>query len=431
MQRKIPKIISNNFGLKVISVLVSIVIWYAVVRVNDPVITRSFTVSVTFTNQTYIQSGKQTYTVDDSYNTVIVYIKGNRSAIRGIQTSDITVTADLTQIVSMDTTPVMVPLTVTCSGVDAADISLSRTAVPITIENIASKELPVTVDTDDTVPGKNFEVGTATADPEKIVISGPESTINSIDSAVATIDVTDMTEDSTVSGTIHLYDKSQNEISQETIDNEITFDTGSQEVSVAVDLWLKQSDVSIEVNYSGQPKSGYQVSSISTVPETITVVGDDDALANLTNNGNKITIPDSYISVDGASDDVTAEIDLADVITGNMRVAETASQTVTVTITILPVNTKEIALDVDSITINNLGENLTVTYDQTELTIRVQGTEKQLNELTADSVTASVDLSGYTEGDYTVPVSVTLPSGTSLSEDVTILLHVKQSAQTG
>ena len=61
MQTRIPKIIRNNFGLKVVSVLISIVIWYSVVRVNDPVITRSFTVSVTFTNQTYIQSGDCVY----------------------------------------------------------------------------------------------------------------------------------------------------------------------------------------------------------------------------------------------------------------------------------------------------------------------------------------------------------------------------------
>ncbi|MCI1328538.1 MAG: CdaR family protein, partial [Lachnospiraceae bacterium] len=272
MQKRIPKIIRNNFGLKVISVLISIVIWYSVVRVDDPVITRSFTVSVTFTNQTYIQSGKQTYTVDDSYNTVIVYIKGNRSEVRRVEASDITVTADLTQIVSMDTTPVMVPLTVQCTGIDTANISMSRTAVPITIENIASKELPVTVDTDDTTPNKNFEVGKATANPSKVVVSGPESTINSIDSAVAEVDVTGMTQDGMVKGTVHLYDKSQNEISQETIDNEITFDTGSQDVTVTIDLWQKKSDISLDVQYSGQPKSGYQVSSISTVPDTITVV---------------------------------------------------------------------------------------------------------------------------------------------------------------
>lgn len=431
MLKKLPENIRNNFGLKVLSVLISIVIWYAVVRVNDPVITRSFTVNVTFTNQTYIQSGKQTYTVDDNYNSVIVYIKGNRSSIKDIETSDITVTADLTQIVSMDTTPVMVPLTVSCDGVDPANITLSRTAIPIVIEDIASKELPVTVDTGDTTPGKNYEVGTTTVDPEKIVISGPESMINSIDSAVAEIDVTGMTQDGDVSGSVSLYDKSQNEISQETIDNEIAFDTGSQDVTVTVDLWQKQSDVALDVQYSGDPADGYQVSSITTVPETITVAGDDDALNALSAAGNKITIPSDYISVDGATDDVTKEIDLSEIITGNMRVASTSSETVTVTITVLPENTKEINLDVDKIAINNLSSDLTVTYDQTELTIRVKGTKNNLSSVTADSISASVDLSGYTEGDYTVSVSVTLPEGITLSEDATIQLHIKQSAKTG
>jgi YbbR domain-containing protein len=431
MQKKIPTQLSNNFALKLVSVLISIIIWYAVVRVNDPVITRSFQIPVTYTNQTYIQSGKQTFTVDDSYNSVIVYVRGNRSAIRDIDTSDITVTADLTQVVSLDTSPVMVPLSVTCTGVDRSNLTLSRTAIPITIESIASKELPISVDEGDTTPDKNYEVGQTTVNPEKIVVSGPESMINRIDSAVAEIDVTGMSQDSTVTGTVKLYNKSQEEISQETIDNELTFDTGSQEVSVAVDLWRKQSDVALDVKYYGSPKYGYQVTDVTTVPETITVVGDDDALTDLTNAGNRITIPADFISVSGATDDVTKEIDLSEVISGNLRVAESSSETVTVTVTILPEDTKELSLDVDAIAIQNLSSSLTVTYDTTELKIRVRGTQSALNKISSEDVTASVNLSGYTEGDYTVPVSVTLPDNIELSEDATILLHVKQSAKTG
>ncbi|MGI6117760.1 MAG: YbbR-like domain-containing protein [Bilifractor sp.] len=428
MGKSLAEKLKTNLGLKILSVLISIVIWYAVVRVNDPVITRSFTVNVTFTNETYIKSGKQTFTVDSAYNTVIVYVKGNRSEIRGIEASDITVTADLTQIVSMDTTPVMVPLTVSCGDLDPTSLTLSRTAIPITIEDIASKELPVTVDAGDSTPAQNYEVGTTSANPTNITISGPESTIDDIDSAVATIDVSGLTQDSTVEGTLHLYDKSQDEILSETVENEITFDTGSEKISVYVDLWERVSDISLDVQYSGEPKDGYQVSGVSTVPETLTVVGDDDALSTLQANGNKITIPADEISIEGYSSDVTKEIDLSEILTGNLRIASTSSETVTVTITILAEDTKELNIDVDKISINNLSSDLTVTYDQTELTIRVRGMKSKLDQVTADNVTASIDLSGYGEGDYTVPVTITLPDGTELAEDVTIALHVKKSA---
>jgi YbbR domain-containing protein len=128
---------------------------------------------------------------------------------------------------------------------------------------------------------------------------------------------------------------------------------------------------------------------------------------------------------------VTKEIDLSEVISGNLRVAESSSETVTVTVTILPEDTKELSLDVDAIAIQNLSSSLTVTYDTTELKIRVRGTQSALNKISSEDVTASVNLSGYTEGDYTVPVSVTLPDNIELSEDATILLHVKQSAKTG
>jgi len=426
--RSFWKMLRNNLGLKLISVLIAVVIWYVVIDVNDPVETTTYNVRITVVNDSYIANGKQSYRIDDAYKTVTVYVKGNRSELKDISNDDITVNADLTQIVSLDSDPVMVPLSATIPGVSATNITLSRTAIPITIEQIASKEFAVTVDTGDSMPGKDYEAGSVTPDPEQIVVNGPESIINVIDSVIARIDVTGMTQDGTREATLVLIDKNGDEISQETIEDDLTFDGGVPDVTVTVDLWKKLSGVGLNVNYSGTPEEGYHVEEINTTPETISVVGDEAVITNLINNGSEISIPAEMISVEGATQNVTAEVQLADVLPSNLRVAKNAPETVTVTIAVLSDDSKDLEVDVDDIVIENLASDLTVSYDQSNVTVVVTGSGTAFESLSGSDVDASIDLNGLTAGNYTVPLSLKLPNGVT-SEKVEITVHLKEKAK--
>ena len=46
MLKKITKLITNNFGLKILAVLFSIALWLVVVNIDDPKTTRTFTTTV-------------------------------------------------------------------------------------------------------------------------------------------------------------------------------------------------------------------------------------------------------------------------------------------------------------------------------------------------------------------------------------------------
>ncbi|MGN0362001.1 MAG: YbbR-like domain-containing protein [Bilifractor sp.] len=428
MARRILNSLRSNIGYKLLALLIAIVIWYAVVDTNDPVETASYSVHVTVTNESYISNGKQIYMIEDQYKTVTVYVKGNRSVLKNITADDITVTADLTQIVDLNRDPVMVPLTVSVPGISNTDVTLSRTTIPITIEDVASKEFAVSVDVGSSVPGSSYEVGTTTPNPEKIVINGPESIINEIDTVVAKIDVTGMTQDGNRKAELEIMDKSGEALSQETIQDDLVFDGGVPDVSVYVDLWKKQSGVALKVEYSGEPAEGYNVSGVSTTPETVTVVGTDEALQNLADDGNVITIPEGYVSVSDASSDVTAEVELSDVLPDGLRLSSSTAGTVTVTVTILSDETKEFSIDVDDIATNNLASNLTVSYDQTSLQVRLNGAGSVIDKLKTSDIKAYIDLKGKGTGDYTVDVSFSLPTGVTLDDAVQIPIHLKEKA---
>ena len=118
----------------------------------------------------------------------------------GITEDDITVTADLTQIVTMDTDPVYVPVTAVCSGISSGNYTIhTQTAtIPIEIEDVDSAKFPISVDVGDTQPAKEYEIGERSADPATITVSGPESLIQKISSVVAKVDVSGMSESGTV-----------------------------------------------------------------------------------------------------------------------------------------------------------------------------------------------------------------------------------------
>ena len=56
MLQKFGKKVMNNFGLKVLAVLFSVVLWIVVVNIDDPSTSKPYTTSVSLENKSYITS---------------------------------------------------------------------------------------------------------------------------------------------------------------------------------------------------------------------------------------------------------------------------------------------------------------------------------------------------------------------------------------
>ena len=350
MKKKILKKLLNNLPLKILSILIAIVIWYVVVSVNDPIVKERFDVPVQVTNEAYIAAGKKTYQIEEEYQTVTVTVTDNNSVVSRLKASDITVTADLTQIVTMDTNPVYVPIKATCSMVKQEKLSTVTATIPVEIEDVDSEKFPITIDAGNTKPAKDYEVGTMTSDPESITISGPTSLINKISSVVAKVDVTNMRNSGTVTADLMIIDKNQDEMPESQMEF-LNFDSGSPQVDVDIELWRRVSGIKLSALYSGTPADGYQIKNIYTTPEEITVAGSEEALAKLADEGNTIEIPEDYTSVAGQRSDVETTVDLSDVLADvtDLKVSSSSSASVTVHVTVMPNESREFELDVDQI----------------------------------------------------------------------------------
>lgn len=429
------KFLTNNLALKILSVVIAVAIWYMVVEVSNPYTRKTYNVPVQILNESYIVSGKTTFRIDDQYRNLKVTVEANQSALKNLDASMIRLTADLTEIVNPEATTVYVPVQVAidAQGIDLKNVTLSRQTIQVIIENIETTVFDIEADYGSTKPGDNYEVGTISLNKDTINISGPESIVNIIGRVVAQIDVSDMKRDGVKDADLVIYDKNGSEFTEKTMDY-LTFDNGNTpQLEASIALWRKRENVKLKAEYSGKVAAGYQVGEVVVTPSEVTVVGSTEALKMLDENDNTITIPGKLINIDGASEDKNDfSVDLMkdEVLDETqIRVAENTSA-IKVMVTVLPMGSKVFHFDVEKIKTAGLGKNLTVSYDQPTISVRVKASDEQLDSFLPNSmVQASVSLDGKDEGDYKVTVNVTLPDGYELVEQIETTVHIKKKAE--
>lgn len=409
------KKIANNLSLKILSVAIAILIWLLVVNADNPIGTKSFVIGdVQLLNEAYLDADGKMCMQDDKQESIRVTIKTNRKTLDRITASDIKAMADLQQAVSLNTDPVMVPITVSCDKVLPDNIEVTPQNLSIHIEDKDTQEFVVNVTTNNTKPDKGYEVGTLTSNPEKLKITGPTSLINKIDKVNASVDVDGASEDVTEETDVKIIDKNGEEFT----DTDMAY-LNISKVSVTARLWKVRPEVRIKAEYEGTPADGYEVESISTTPNVISVAGSDEALSALEEQNNTITIPSSATDVSGKDSDYEVKINISDYLSQGLKLTSDSSEDVFVRVNILPQGSSVCEVPTKNIKVENAPESMQVAFDTAKIEIRIKKTEEDLSDLKESDIKASIDLKDKTEGSFEVPVKIEIPEGYELVDEVT------------
>lgn len=421
----------NKFTLKILSLIIAILIWLLVRNVDDPIIVRTFyEIPVRIENASYFAENLEIPLLVDGKDTVKVRIKGVRSVVNKLKKEDITAVADMTQIISKDTTPIMVPVEVTCTGISDSDITVRPRNIQVNIEKQKSVEKTIAVSTGDTQPDKDYEIGNLKANPEKVTISGPESIIDRIDKVVALVDVTGRKESNIeIKSQLKIYDKNLDELSVKQLEYLNIKEISDNTIRIQAQFWKVKQNVKIKAEYSGEPKHGYEVDSINLVPDTVSVAGTEEALKKLEKEGNTLEIPGKYIDVTDKTGDFDENIDLNELLPEDLKLVRDLNSSVIATVKILPYNSRDYEVSVTQIKADNKAEDLDLVFQDEQITIRAKAKEQDLDSLSAANIQVQIDLNGYGEGEYEVPVTVTLPSGYELVEDIKVKLKLVPGAE--
>ncbi len=414
--------LTNNLLLKILSLVIAFLVWLIVVNADNPIMTESFAVSdVQLLNEAYIDADGKMCMQDEEQEPVRVTIKAERKVLDRISASDIRAVADLQQAVSLDTDPVMVPITALCDGISPENIQVTPRNLSLHVEDKDTQEFVVNVTTNNTRPDRGYEVGTLSSNPEKIKITGPVSLINKIDRVNAAVDVSDASEDVTEETEVTVIDKNGEQFS----DADLSYLNVSK-VYVTARLWKVKSDVRIRAEYSGTAAEGYAADSVSTTPNVISVAGSDAALEALEEQNNTIWIPAEAVDISGKSSDYEEKINISDYLPEGLKLTADSSEDLFIRVNILPEGSTVCEVPTKDIVVENAPDEMQVTFDTAMIEVRIKKTDDDLDDLTENDIRASIDLDDTDEGSYELPVEISLPEGYELVDEVTAGVEVSR-----
>lgn len=416
MQKRITK----NLTLKILAFLIAVFLWLIVVNIDDPVDDKTFSnIPVQVTHEEVITDNNNTYQIVDNTQEVNVTVTAQRSVLDKIKAEDIQATADMKEL----TLRTQVPIEITIKGYVGKyeKATANPRNLQIQIDEEAKNNFPITPTTTGTVRG-GYEVGALKAVPEKVTLRGPKRIINSIAKVTAEADVSGLSEDETVEAKLVLYDANNNVIDQTLLANNL----GKEGVSVEVEL-LQVKSVPIEVDTSDvSAAEGYKLGKITVEPQEVEITGDKTTLAGVS----KISIPASALQLDNLTQKTDKTIDISSYIPSGVSLTEQNANKVVVSIPVQQPGAKTFEVSTNSIVVNNIAEGLSISYGSTvDLEIQIKGPGDALN-LFSPAKKVSIDLKKYTNaGTYTVPVSVELPDGCSLVNNVSVDIILEKTKQ--
>jgi YbbR domain-containing protein len=414
--------ITNNLSLKILSLIVAIFIWLLVINVDNPIITKTFVVTdVQLLNEAYIDADGKMCMRDEEQQPIRVTIKAQRKILDDISVMDIRAVADLQQAVSLDTTPVMVPITASVGKIPAENIQVSPQNLSLHIEDKETQEFVVTVTTNNTRPDKGYEIGNLISNPEKIRITGPTSLINKIDKVVASVNVNGAVADVTQETDVTVIDKNGEEFSSQDLNY-----LNVSKVYVSARLWKVRTDVKISAECSGSTAEGYQVESVTTTPNVISVAGSDEALSALAEQNNTIWIPADAIDISGKDKDHEEKINISEYLPEGLKLTSDSSEDVFVHVNILPQGSTVCEIPTKNIKVENMPKGMQAAFDAAQIEVRVKKTREDMDDLKEKDIKASIDLKDKEEGSYELPVRIQIPEGYELVDDVTTGVEVTE-----
>lgn len=432
MKNRLINKITGNLLLKIIALVVAFLIWLLVTNTNNPVKSRTISnVPINVTHQDSVADIGKVVDIEGS-GTVTLKVSERRYIVDRLTASDFYVEADLENINEMNS----VPLTVSCTNKSVTwdEVEIYPTNLKVNLEDKVEQQFVVSTITTGNV-ANGFNVGsTEIVQGKNIYIAGPESVVKIINQVVAQVNTSGLNSDMTLTAPLKLYDKN----GQEMDDNQLSsleFKDGNgalitdRIVQVKVNMWRVRNDIALEVNTVGIPAFGYRVAGIETVPVNISLAGTEEALSAL---GGKLTVADE-ISVTGAKENITQEIDLTNTLSQmeGLKLSTSADPNIIVEVQIEKTGDVTFSIPISNITLVNkpTGMNLVVTPAD-KVSISVHAVDGDASNLTEKDVKVSMDLSPCAEeGSYEIPVIVELPEGYELAGDVSVIVNSTKQAE--
>ena len=415
--QKLWERLTNNFALKLISVIFACVLWLVVVNVDNPLVTRTFKAMAKIENEDIITNNGKVFEILDESQMITFTVTGPRSIVERLSGSDFKVVADMEKIqldyglVPIDVTPIRYE--------SQLDVGVKIPNLHVKIQNLEKQQFVVTGNSTGT-PLAGYAKGDVLVQPNMISVSGPEEVMKRVKKAVAAINIEGAYSEKTEAVIPVLYDEDGKQLDMTNVT------ISPQTVTVRAEI-LETKKVSISVKPQGSVAAGYVYNGVDCSPTSVTVKGTKEELEKFT----ELVIPSAELDISGAQTDIEKVINVSQYLPDGVELVDPELTTAIVTAKIAALDSKVLTLETKNITILNLPSNFMVKFEESSVKVTVKGQKAALDAFTINDLTAQLDLSGVSKGSIRVDLKLILPTGIEPDGIVKISATVVERTDTG
>ncbi len=428
------KKIFHNWGLKLVSLLLAVVLWFVAVQINDPSETVTFSgIPVRLTNTELLEQENKVYEVMDNTDVVRVTIRAPKSITGDLRASDIVAVADVSKLTDINT----IAISYSIQGISAARYDTIRgdhETVRLNVEERASKWIRVLSQTTGEV-AEGFLVMSASADQNMIQVTGPESAVEKISYALVEVDVSGTSTSMSLYVEPKLFDADGNLLELPAVSTNVS------SIHMAVEI-LAWKEVPVVPGVMGTPAEGYLATGeLDCDPTVVRIAGALVAIAGV----NSISVPAEQLDITGATGNVVNIVNIKEYLKENVRLADSGfNGRVTLTAYVEPVYERTIVLRRDDFDFVNIpdGYEMELVEPEGGYKLTVSGLEEDVSAVPEETIRGRADIGAWLaeenieepeDGDYRIPAIISLPEdaldgvsveGVSTNREMTVIVRL-------
>ena len=382
--------IKENWPFKLISLIFAIALWYYVVSETNPNIKKDYkSIPVMYKNEDVLK--KKNLTIVDPIDPVVnITLEGKRNVISRVSRDDILVYADMNEINENGEVSLNFSTPQGTSIIEKSDykIALKLDEIMTLVKKIEVKRIGE-------LPSDNITVTDIEVVPGEVKITDQKELIDKISKVIVPVDLSVITQDTSISKKVQVFDSKDTEIKDLNIEN----------TDVTVNVFVSSTkQVPIKIAYKNQPfdfnsgdlKLGKskitiigQKEKLDKIKEINTEVVDLSEFVNNTTKNVKLEFPEGISPLSGEDRFID--------VTYSSNVGEgKPSKLFNVSTENIEVINKE------------KGKALILPPELSEISVRVFGDEKVIETIKLKDFKLKIDLKDLTDGEHSVPIIIEL-----------------------
>ncbi len=380
--------LTNNLGLKILSILLAFFVWLLVVNVSNPEVTRSQEVILEIENESVLLDAQRAYEL--SRRTVSVAYDIHTLDEYKMRPSDFRAYVDLAELYDV-TGSVEVKVEILSNSNLIRNVAAKPGVVRVRTEELQSKEFKLVPNLKGR-PMDGYSINGISLSPSTITIEGPMSKVGLINSVGVEINLSYPGSDVTGTAAPVFYDANGSIMS---VDTKVRTDVSEIDYVVAIS---KLREVPLRFVVTGTPADGYRYVEYDCTVDRVSVSGTESVLLSLA----ELPISDPVLNVDGLDADRTVLVDLRGHMPEGVSLAEQTDPMVEVTLKVEPLATRRINLSESSILLKGMEDEWNYRVSPSRIMVTLRGLDEDLDEVSESDLEAMVDVTGLTEGSHEV-----------------------------